>query len=80
MKLCSEEQCSGCGACMNICPQKCITMKRNYQEFDYPEIDEDKCINCGQCEKVCHAVLQSYEERTPSVFSPLRLYDHNDGA
>lgn len=69
MKLCSEEQCSGCGACVNICPQKCITMKRNYQGFDYPSIDEDDCINCGQCEKVCHAVLQSYEERTPSVFS-----------
>lgn len=69
MKLCSVEQCSGCGACVNICPRKCLTMKRNYQGFDYPEIDEDKCIKCGQCEKVCHAVLQSYEERTPSVFS-----------
>lgn len=49
----NEKECCGCGACYNICPKQAITMKRNDEGFDYPEINNTICINCGLCEKVC---------------------------
>ena len=45
--------CTGCSACVNICPSKCISMIAQQDGFLYPQIDDNKCINCDQCEKVC---------------------------
>lgn len=50
----SKEKCSGCEACMNICPQKIIEMIDDEEGFQYPTIvDRDQCINCGLCISVC---------------------------
>lgn len=46
-------KCSGCFACANICPSKCITMKKDEEGFMYPSVNKEKCINCGLCEKIC---------------------------
>lgn len=48
-----KSKCCGCSACANICPQHCISMKRDSEGFEYPEIDRERCINCNLCEKVC---------------------------
>lgn len=48
-----KANCSGCYACAEICPKKCIEMKTDSEGFWYPEVDEAMCIACGQCEKVC---------------------------
>lgn len=48
--------CTGCHACINICPAKCITMKKSETGFLTPEIDISPCINCRQCEKVCPVI------------------------
>lgn len=48
-----KRKCSGCGACINACPKKCITFKMDDEGFDYPQIDTSKCINCNLCTKVC---------------------------
>lgn len=45
--------CTGCGACQNICPHKAISMIPNHEGFLYPVIDDDKCTNCGICFDVC---------------------------
>ena len=45
--------CTGCSACVNICPNKCIKLASHEDGFLYPEVDYSKCINCSQCEKVC---------------------------
>lgn len=45
--------CCGCGACSEICPKKCISMKPDSEGFLYPTIDEEICIHCGQCKEVC---------------------------
>lgn len=49
---CSKE-CTGCAACVNICPKKAITMTVNAQGFLYPEINQSQCIECGLCKKEC---------------------------
>ena len=47
------EKCTGCGACVQRCPKRCISWTQREFGFRYPQIDKDTCVNCGQCEKVC---------------------------
>ncbi|HQD50812.1 MAG TPA: Coenzyme F420 hydrogenase/dehydrogenase, beta subunit C-terminal domain [Defluviitaleaceae bacterium] len=49
----NKELCTGCTACINICPPKCIDMIEDNTGFLYPQIDEEKCVNCELCYKVC---------------------------
>lgn len=56
-----KEECCGCRACLNICPQKAILMKNDEYGYSYPAIDADKCIHCGLCKIVC--AFQSGEEK-----------------
>lgn len=49
----NKEDCCGCSACSNICPQHCIRMEFDEEGFLYPEVDEKRCINCNLCVKVC---------------------------
>ncbi len=53
MFLCKKEQCTGCCACMNICPKDAITMHPDEFGCVFPEINLNKCVNCGVCEKIC---------------------------
>lgn len=47
------EKCTGCGACVQRCPKRCISWTEREFGFRYPQIDKDACVNYGQCEKVC---------------------------
>lgn len=47
-----KSQCTGCGACLAVCPTKCINFVSDEEGFLYPEADSN-CINCGKCESVC---------------------------
>lgn len=48
-----KSECTGCGACSNKCPQKCIIFKEDSCGFSYPKVNTLKCMDCGLCEKVC---------------------------
>ena len=52
-EICTALDCVGCGVCVSVCPQRCISMEENKEGFLYPVIDIEKCINCGLCEKKC---------------------------
>jgi len=52
-KSLDKKDCSGCTACVSVCPKQCIEMKQDDESFYYPEIDKVNCIECGLCEKVC---------------------------
>lgn len=51
--LLNKSECTGCGACYNICPVNAISMEENEEGFLYPVIDKTKCTNCGLCKKHC---------------------------
>lgn len=53
--ICKYDICTGCGACANVCPKKCIKLTYTNDGFLYPIIS-DGCINCGNCRMVCPAV------------------------
>lgn len=48
-----KEECCGCAACYAICAKDAISMIKDTEGFEYPQIDESKCIRCNQCMKVC---------------------------
>lgn len=48
-----KELCTGCSACINVCPQNCIYMKEDDEGFLYPVIDNDRCVDCKLCVTHC---------------------------
>lgn len=46
-------KCTGCVACIDVCPTNCIFVKYDNAGFRYSEIDNSKCIQCGKCYNVC---------------------------
>lgn len=48
-------ECSGCMACVAICPKSAISI--SYSDFGYriPKVDSTKCIDCKLCTHVCQA-------------------------
>ena len=65
-----KAECTGCTACLNSCPRKCIKMHQDNEGFLYPVIDKDKCVECGLCEKVCPVENPIFNNsNTPSVYA-----------
>ena len=51
-----KSKCTGCSACMNICPKKAINMNKQSDGFAYSTIDQKKCIDCSLCIKTCPVI------------------------
>lgn len=62
-EICLRKNCTGCAACVNICPEKCIKMKKDDEGFDYPEIDKTKCIDCRLCQKICKKCIDVFNDK-----------------
>ncbi|NLK25839.1 MAG: 4Fe-4S binding protein [Euryarchaeota archaeon] len=41
------EDCVGCGACEDVCPESAITVD------DVAVVEENKCVDCGACIDEC---------------------------
>lgn len=64
-----KEKCCGCGACMNACPQKAISMQEDEYGFLYPQIDTNACIKCGACKRVCNFQYKTEENAPIQTFA-----------
>lgn len=51
----NKAECTGCGACVSICPRGAIAMRADEEGFLYPAVDGQKCVECDLCEKRCPA-------------------------
>lgn len=65
----NKEACCGCGACVQICPKQCITLKPDREGFLYPEADTQRCVDCGLCERVCPVASAESSERVPPCYA-----------
>lgn len=59
----NKQDCCGCAACVQVCPNSCITMRQDREGFWYPETDYVRCINCGLCQRVCPMAGGSYTQK-----------------
>ena len=52
----NQNGCTGCEACLTVCPVDCIEPVPGADHpgfFKLVEIDLDRCIGCGLCPKIC---------------------------
>ena len=72
-EIAGKRSCTGCGACVCVCPVGCIQMVENKEGFFYPVIDHTQCIGCKKCYKVCPNEPEDDED----VVAVLAGYSHN---
>lgn len=68
------KNCTGCLACLNICPHNAIEVNYNEMGKTIPKIN-DNCVNCGLCISTCpenkipelHSLNECYAVRSKSV-------------
>ena len=68
--ICDYSSCTGCAACVNVCPCNAVHMISDICGYRYPEIDPEYCVNCGLCERICpvlHPVALHTAEYTYAV-------------
>ena len=55
------DKCTACGACVQKCPKRCISLKPNKDGFLYPNVDITGCVNCNItvnfCGKECFGIF-----------------------
>lgn len=76
-----KEDCTGCGACVDICPTKAIAFETDIEGFWYPKINFKLCADCGLCEKVCpelhiEEIKQHVTTKDPVVFAAFNKDDN----
>lgn len=68
-EICSIEHCTACQACINICPNQCISMHQDELGCLYPQIDQSLCTGCRLCEKTCPANSELEFHTTSKVYA-----------
>ena len=71
IKIDRRDECTGCGACINICPKEAIRFSQDKSGFLYPHIDEHKCIECFICNDVCQIEQKTVPENYEHTFYAL---------
>lgn len=71
MQICDLKTCTGCGACLSICPRNCIEMVENEEGFLKPSIDDKKCIQCKMCISHCPQInpIRLQRSQKPLVYA-----------
>lgn len=50
--VCQRDMCTGCMACVEMCPVKAISVKDSLKAYN-AIINVEECINCNLCNKIC---------------------------
>lgn len=51
--ICESDKCTGCSACVSVCPVMCIEIKTADDLCERAVIDSSKCIGCNKCVNIC---------------------------
>lgn len=67
--------CTGCYACVAICPKQCITMVSDLDGFWSPQIEAAKCVKCNKCNNCCPLNQKIEQGNKPVAYA---AYNKND--
>lgn len=73
IRISDKQDCCGCAACVQICPNQCISFDEDEYGFRYPSVNNNKCVDCGLCEKVCPVINQFEVHRPKLVYAALNI-------
>lgn len=54
----TKDDCTGCGACAEHCPRRCIRLVTDADGWRHPVVNVDLCLNCGLCDNVCPVMVK----------------------
>lgn len=54
-----RERCVDCGACVDVCPDRALSLDARL------EVDEGRCTGCGTCLPACPSEALTLRERAP---------------
>ncbi len=70
IQLPSKENCCGCLACGDSCPNGAINAVKDENGFVYPEVNTQLCVNCGVCMNQCSFIKsKGIEKKVESVWA-----------
>lgn len=71
----NEENCNGCGKCVNVCPVEAMNLVSandpNRIKRKKAHLNEDICLGCGVCVRVCSKSALHLNSRPQRVITPL---------
>ena len=74
-------ECTGCGACVDICPKNVISLLPDESGFLYPNIDTKNCIECSLCNTVCQIekkfTMDNYKQSFYALINKNKQYLSN---
>ena len=65
--VCEKNRCTGCNACIQICPKGAIMLQDDCQTLN-AVIDEKKCIHCNACVRACQVIQKPELQRSVEWF------------
>ncbi len=75
LRIKDKKDCTACHACLNVCPQACISMEVDIEGFSYPKVNYDKCIECGFCLNACPIINKSIVYNNPKAYACINKDD-----
>ena len=75
MPVINNENCNGCGKCVNVCPVEAMSLisanDPHKPNIKLAKLDEERCLGCGLCIRVCTKDSIHLESRSERVITPI---------